>query len=126
MLEQRGGRPLKEPHMSDMAVSGVEIHTWDDLHKVRRRRADELNVSRNMIAEVAGLALGHSSKLLAYPPLKGFGRIPFDALLGALGLKLVAVEDPVGPARVRNQLTPRNRSQVRDGTRRRRPNRRAA
>jgi hypothetical protein len=91
----------------------VEAHDLLDLHHACRQRADQLNVSRQTIDEVAGLTPGHASKLLASAPSRHLGPISLGLILRALGLKLVVVDDPEALAAVRDRLTPRNAKQVR-------------
>lgn len=74
--------------------------SYDDLHRIMRARADELEVSRLVLDETAGITAGHSSKLLAPRPMRRLGAVTMPAMLGALGLALVVVEDPEALARI--------------------------
>lgn len=71
-----------------------EIRRYQDLHAGLRRRAEDLNISRLVIDEIGGLQPGYSSKLLAPDPIKNLGAKTLGGMLRALGLKLIAVEDP--------------------------------
>jgi hypothetical protein len=51
-------------------------------------------LSREALDRIAGLPSGYVSKLLSPAPMKHFGPISFGPINGALGLKLIAVEDP--------------------------------
>jgi hypothetical protein len=85
----------------------------EELRQLLRARADELNVSRLTIDEVAGTQSGYCGKLLAEPPTKGFGEMSLGAVLGALALKIARiefVEDPEQAARVIDRWEPRKRS----------------
>jgi hypothetical protein len=82
-------------------------HDYVGLHLILRARADELNVSRTTLDEVAGLTPGHASKLLAPRPLKKLGNLTLGLLLQTMGLKLVVVEDPEALERIRAKLIPR-------------------
>lgn len=64
-----------------------------ELVQALRQRADELDIPREAIDDLAGLTPGYASKLLATPPIKGIGPITLFALLGALGYSLALVVD---------------------------------
>ena len=53
---------------------------------------------------VAGLPTRYSSKVLGLQPTRRFGQISFEALLGALGLMLIVIEDAEALARVQRRL----------------------
>jgi hypothetical protein len=86
------------------------IRSIDDLVAAIRARRDELNVSHELIDDLAGLQSGYTSKLLAPEPMKGLGPMSLPALLGALGAALVLVEDSAQAERVRDRWTPRKRA----------------
>jgi hypothetical protein len=77
-------------HSHPLAV----IRGYDDLHESLRRRADEMHVSRRTIDGLAGIADGLSEKILGPAKTKRLGIISFGAILGALGCKLILVENP--------------------------------
>ena len=81
------------------------IRTYDDYVEIMRARAVALKTTRLQIDEVAGLAPGLTSKLLAR--LKGAGPKSFDALNGALGLMFIAVDDPEALARLKGRYNRR-------------------
>lgn len=85
----------------------AEAHDYLDLHAAARARAEQLNVSRETIDDVAGLTNGYASKLLALPPIKKFGPISLGPTMRALGLKMIVVDDPEALAKVEGRLTPR-------------------
>jgi len=60
------------------------------------------------------LQTGYASTLLAPRPRKRIGPMSLGALLGALGLALVVVEDAAALARVRSRLVPRRAGRRRD------------
>jgi hypothetical protein len=74
-----------------------EVRDYSDLHRVCRARAETLNVSRLTIDDAAGLTSGHSGKLLAPEPMKRMGPLSMKLVLGALRMKLIAVEDQEAP-----------------------------
>jgi hypothetical protein len=80
---------------------------YADLHRLLRARAEQLDVSRLVLDEIAGLQSGYSSTLLAPRPRKRLGHMSLGAMLGALGLALVVVEDAAQLARIRSRLVPR-------------------
>jgi hypothetical protein len=77
-----------------------------------RDRTVDLEISRAETDRIAGLADGHSGKLLSENPVKTFGLKSLGDMLGALGLILMVVEDPAArdrtlarrePVEARNQ-----------------------
>jgi hypothetical protein len=85
------------------------MRTTDDLRALLRRRVLDLNISFETLDHIAGLQTRYSAKLLALEPTKHIGPISFEALLGALGLMLVALEDAEALARVQRRLQPLQR-----------------
>jgi hypothetical protein len=59
-----------------------------------RRRADELRLSRRTIDNLSGLPDGYCQKLLGPAKRRKLGMKSLGAILGALGVRLVMVEDP--------------------------------
>ena len=85
----------------------AEVRSYEDLQRALRERADALNVSRLTIDDASGLQSGYSAKLLAVRPSKRLGPATLPLLLGALGLKLLVVEDLEALERIRPKLVPR-------------------
>ncbi len=79
----------------------AEISDTEGLRHLLRNRAEELNLSRSTLDEVAGLPMGYCAKLLCDPPMRDIGPISLWPLLGALGLAFAAVEDERAMVRVR-------------------------
>ncbi len=77
------------------------ISDSEDLRRVFRARAEELNLSRNTLDEIAGLPAGYCAKLLADPPVRDIGPTSLWPLLGALGLAFAAIEDEAAMVRTR-------------------------
>lgn len=94
-----------------------------------RARVDGLNITYATLDELAGWHDGYSNKLLIEEPtLRGstknthsqriMGIMAFDAILGALGVKLALIEDPAALARIKRNryFEPRKRpSRLADG-----------
>lgn len=76
-----------------------EIRGYEDLHAVLRRVAELRDISRETIDEIAGLARGYASKVLAEVPLRRLGPDTLGPMLGAVGIKLLAVDDETALAR---------------------------
>jgi hypothetical protein len=95
----------------DGILRQIVVTDYADLLAALRQRKEELNASMATIDEVAGLPQGYVSKLLAQ--IKGISRTSLGPLLGALGLKLLVVEDPEALDRVRDRLTQRDEADVR-------------
>ncbi|MBB4378228.1 hypothetical protein [Bradyrhizobium sp. SBR1B] len=83
------------------------IRNMPELVEALRARRDELNISHETIDAISGVQPGYTSKILA--GIKNLGPMSFGALLGALGLAVVVVEDPQAAARVRHLWQPRKR-----------------
>jgi hypothetical protein len=76
------------------------VHDYAQLHQALRDRAHCVGLSRLVLDEAAGLTSGHCSKILAPTPIKTLGMVSLGPLLGALGVQLLVVEDPVALARI--------------------------
>src|SRR4051794_38656581 len=83
------------------------VRDYKELIAAIRARRDALDITHETIDAVAGLQAGYTSKLLVDPPMKCAGRVSLGAMLGALGLMLLVVEDPAALERVRARLTKR-------------------
>jgi hypothetical protein len=81
--------------------------SYDDLHKILRERADELQVPREGLAEAAKLSDRYVAKLLAPIPIRHLGPNSLGPLLAALGLKLIVVEDVETLERIAKRITRR-------------------
>jgi hypothetical protein len=89
------------------------IATREQLLEVVRDRRDELDLSHETLDLISGLQNGYVSKLLADPPMRGFGEMSLKAVLDALALRLafaVIVEDDEMAKRVRGRWRPRRRA----------------
>ena len=84
------------------------VRSDQDLHQALRDRANQLNIARETIDEIAGLTPGHASKLLAPQQIKRFGPLSRWLLLQALGLKLILVEDTEALAKIKSRMIKRN------------------
>lgn len=72
-----------------MSLSDVRIRSYEDLVAVLRARRVELGLRQLELDEIAGLQGGYTGKIECGS--KGFGPMSLTALLGALGLELVAM-----------------------------------
>jgi hypothetical protein len=93
----------------------AEAVDYTGLVAALRRRCDELNVTFEQVDEVAGFCDRYTSKLLAPSarPIRKFGHVSLGVLLGALGLKLQLIEDPVALARVKDRYSSRKHARTR-------------
>jgi hypothetical protein len=101
------------------------VTDYDSLVTAMRLRAEQLQICRQNIDEIAGWADRLAVKLLSPPPIKTqredgsrlsarrLGPGTLGPMLAALGMKLIAVEDPETLELHRHRRTPRNASQVR-------------
>jgi len=97
---------------------GRLISDYGGLLEAFRERAKELEISREGIDSVAGWADGYAGKLLggaAAKRRKIIGPVSLELMLGALGLKLILVEDPEATARTLARRDPVDRAQQRFG-----------
>jgi hypothetical protein len=69
------------------------VRDYAGIQAYMRARADALNISREMIDELAYLPAGYASKVLATNPSRRIGPNLIGDMLRALGLKLLIVED---------------------------------
>ena len=91
----------------------AEITDYDTLVVALRARADQLEVSRETISDLAGLPDRYASKLLSLRHVRRIGLESLGPMLSALGLKLIVVEDQAALKRCGSRLVKRNKSQVR-------------
>ena len=75
--------------------------TYAELTDGIAMRLAELNVAHLSVDRSAGLATGHTSKLLSFT--KRYGAITLDLHLETLGLCLIIAEDPIRPPRIGNE-----------------------
>jgi hypothetical protein len=83
------------------------INSYDDLIAVARARMDQLEITFETLDAISGVQPGYSAKLLCPGHCKTFGPISFCAVMGALSMKLIAVEDLEALSRVRSRLVKR-------------------
>lgn len=88
------------------------INDYASLHSALRARADALRVSRSDLDDIAGLATGHVSKLLAPNFTKLLGPLSFGLVLQALGLRLRVEVDPEQTAKLASRYRPRDERKV--------------
>jgi hypothetical protein len=86
------------------------VRSYNDLVATLRARRDQLDVPHEILDEIAGLASGHTSKLLAPSRIKYIGDMSWH-LFEVLGLKVVVIEDPAALARMRRRSAWRTRRQ---------------
>jgi hypothetical protein len=86
----------------------AEITSYADLLVALRRRMVQLDATFESLDDVSGLSHGYSAKLLSSNPVKCLGLVSFGAILGALGLKIVVVEDAEQLERVQHRLVGRD------------------
>jgi hypothetical protein len=76
------------------------LRTYDDILSTLRARRDELDVPNEVVDEITGLTRGHTSKVISPHPTKLLGPVSWN-LWAALGLKVVAIEDPIALAKAK-------------------------
>ena len=92
-----------------MTLSIAEVRTADDLRVLFRQRIASLGITFETTDTIAGLPAGYTAKLLGPEPMRRFGPVALEALMGATGIKLLAVEDAEALARVKGRYVQRQR-----------------
>lgn len=90
----------------------AEVHSLDHLQALLRSVAEERGMSRVTLDGRAGLADGHSAKLLALIPTKRLGRQTMPGLLNALCVRLILEDDPEALEEAVDELNGRVRRQA--------------
>lgn len=93
-------------------AEGQIVCSYDELIEVLRRRAQDLQISRLTLDELAGLSSGYSGKVLGLGQAKRLGPMSLESILGALALgiaRVELVEDPALVARMAPRWTKRKR-----------------
>lgn len=80
------GKPEKQRPLA-------EVRDYYGLFMALRARAEQVGASRLALDDLAGLQPGYSGKLLGPGQVKKLGPLSLGALLQALGLKLIVMED---------------------------------
>jgi hypothetical protein len=93
-------------------MAGRHIRTYAQLMAAVRERAVELNTTREQIDHVAGLTPGYAGKILSRTLIKRMHWKTFDLVLPALGMMLIAVEDPEATAKLRGRYCRRGTEQI--------------
>ena len=88
-------------------VLGV-VNSYQDLHRIMRDQATALELSREVLDEIAGVQRGYSGKLLAPKPIRRLGEMAFSCILPALGIQLVAFADDEALAQISTRRVKRN------------------
>lgn len=85
------------------------IRSMPELISALRTRAQTLGLAYGTVDAIAGLPDRYTSKLFAPVPIKNLGPISFEAILGALGVTVILVEDQEQCDRVSGRWTQRKR-----------------
>ena len=94
----------------------AEVTDYPGLLVALRSRADELQVARETIDEISGLPARYSGKILGLKQVRRIGMLSLGPLLGALGVKLIMVEDAAALKLVAGRLRKRAEGCVRSAT----------
>jgi hypothetical protein len=81
-----------------------EARDYAELLDALRKRLRQLGTSMERIDDLAGLPSRYVSKLFAPMELKSLSKVSMGPVLGALGLKLLVIEDAEAFARVKHRL----------------------
>jgi hypothetical protein len=90
-----------------------EAASHDELVALLRERQLALGLSNETLDHIALLSAGHADKLLGPGRQRGLSQLSLDALLGALGIKIIVVEDEAMAARMRPHWQGKDIRQVR-------------
>jgi hypothetical protein len=94
----------------------AEASDYKSLLDALRARAQQLGITRIEIDDIGGLTNGYASKLLSPAPMKYVGRASLGPLLGALGIKLIIVEDEDQMRRIEKRIAHRRATAGRCGS----------
>jgi hypothetical protein len=94
-----------------VAMSGQRpiaiVKDYDHLRAAARARMAQLQITFETLDAVSGVQSGYSAKILGPKPSRNFGPMSLSTIFSALGMKLVAVEDPEALAQIRHRLVKR-------------------
>jgi hypothetical protein len=114
-------QPPPRAKIAPAASLGRLIADYRTLVETCRARADELGISRLEIDRIGGLPSGYAGKILGKDggepgrKNKKIWPIAMEAMLGALGLKILLIEDAAATARTLALRTPVDRANQRFG-----------
>jgi hypothetical protein len=91
------------------AVAPRVIEDYSQFVDAIRDRSNELGMTREELDHQAGHQSGYSGKLLSRKHIKRFGFSSLGPTLGALGLKILLIEDTAQTATIRARMKPRER-----------------
>jgi len=100
-MSQQDGGAFAQSETTAIAA----VRSADDLRALFRQR-----ITFETADTIAGLPAGYTAKLLGPEPMRRFGPVALEALMGATGIMLIAVEDPDALARVKKRFVHRRRS----------------
>jgi hypothetical protein len=83
-----------------------QVNDYSALVDAVRDRSEQMEMSRLELDRISGLADGHVAKIVSPHPTKKFGILSLGAVLQALGLVLVVIEDPVARDKTLARRTP--------------------
>jgi hypothetical protein len=92
-----------------MPAVAILISDYDELVESVRQRVDDMGMTRLELDHQAGMQEGYSGKILGPKHKKIFGMKSLGDTLGAIGCKLLLVEDPEQTAKMRARIKPRRR-----------------
>jgi hypothetical protein len=114
---EASGAPRSQPDRNDESTGTPEsklsgrklavIKTYFDLQDLFLNRIAEIGTDYEAVDEYCGFATNYCAKLLSQTAMRCFGPMSLDALLTALGLTLVAIENPATTARAKQRLAKR-------------------
>jgi hypothetical protein len=85
----------------------------DELVALLRERQLALGLSNELVGHLARLSDGHVDKLLGPARQRGLSQLSLDALMNALAIKIIVVEDEAMAARMKPHWQGRDTKQVR-------------
>jgi hypothetical protein len=86
----------------------ADVSDYTEFVEAVRDRADELMMTRSELDFQAGHQDGYSGKLLGRKHVKRFGFFSLGPALGALGLKILLIEDTAQTAKIRARMKVRS------------------
>ena len=107
--------PPEQRQQPTCAKLGRAFSDYKTLVEICRHRAAELEMSRAELDRTSGVPDGYSGKVLGKKAVRKLGVWSLELMLGALGLKLVVIEDEAATSRVLAQRVPVEKNQQRFG-----------
>jgi hypothetical protein len=86
------------------------VTDYEEMIAAIRARMRELGITNETVDAITGLPAGYTGKLIAGNATKNMGRMSFGAILQALALRLIVVEDAAAAEKMRPRWAQRKKA----------------